>query len=268
MMASLVASIPSPSDNQISLGPIDLRAYGFLIALGVLAGVWLSSRRLARDGYDPEIIPNMALWVLPAAIIGARAYFVLTNWGRFSGDLASAFRVWEGGLGIPGGVALGAVVGVWWLRRNDVPLPPVFTAVALGLPLGQIIGRFGNWFNQELYGRPTDLPWAVEIAEENRVQEYLDSATFHPTFLYESLLNLIVVGIILWVEKRFKPAPGSLFTVYLVLYGIVRFSMELLRTDTTYRIAGMSRNGWIALATALGGTIAYVIMQRRVRTTT
>ena len=140
-------------------------------------------------------------------------------------------------------------------------------AAAPTLLLSQAIGRWGNYFNQELYGRPTDLPWALEIAEDNRIQRYFDSDTFHPTFLYESLLNLMVVGLIIWIEKRFKPAPGSLFTVYLVLYGIVRFLMELLRTDTDYRLAGISRNGWIALVVALGGTIAYVVMQRRVRST-
>jgi prolipoprotein diacylglyceryl transferase len=244
MMVSILASIPSPSTNEISIGPLDLRAYGFLIALGVLAGVWLSSRRLAQDGLDPEIIPNMALWVLPAAIIGARAYFVLTNWGRFSGDLGAAFRLWEGGLGIPGGVLTGTIVGVWWLRRHDVPLPPVFTAVALGLPLGQIIGRFGNWFNQELYGRPTDLPWGLEIDADHRLAGYEDFALFHPTFAYEILWNIGLLIVLLRIDKSGKLRSGALFAVYLIGYGIGRILIETVRIDPVNSFLGIRLHIW------------------------
>ena len=244
MMVSFIASIPSPSQNQISIGPLDLRAYGFLIALGVLAGVWLSSRRLAQDGLDPEIIPNMALWVLPSAIVGARAYFVLTNWGRFADDIPSAFRLWEGGLGIPGGVLTGAIVGVWWLRRNDVPLPPVFTAVALGLPLGQIIGRFGNWFNQELYGRPTDLPWGLEIDLAHRLAGYEQFEFFHPTFLYEILWNIGLLLVLLRIDKSGKLRSGALFAVYLIGYGIGRILIETVRIDPVNSFLGIRLHIW------------------------
>jgi len=244
MMASLVASIPSPSSSAISLGPIDLRAYGFLIALGVLAGVWLSSRRLAEDGLDPEIIPNMALWVLPAAIVGARAYFVFTNWGRFSDDLAAGFRLWEGGLGIPGGVALGAAVGVWKLKRDEIPLAPVFTAVALGLPLGQIIGRWGNWFNQELYGTPTDLPWGLEIDAAHRLSAFAEFELFHPTFAYEILWNIGLLGALLWIDRKRVLRPGALFAVYLIGYGIGRILIELLRTDPVNELFGIRLHIW------------------------
>ncbi len=244
MLSSVVASIPSPSANGISLGPLDLRAYGFLIALGVLAGVWLAGRRLAEFGLNPEIIPNMALFVLPAAIIGARAYFVLTNWGRFSDDLGAAFRIWEGGLGIPGGVALGMVVGVWYLRRHDIPLPPVFTAVALGLPLGQIIGRWGNWFNQELYGRPTDLPWGLEIDEAHRLAGYENFELFHPTFAYEIIWNIGLLGFLLWIDRRNVLKPGGLFAVYLIGYGIGRTLIETLRIDPVNSFLGIRLHIW------------------------
>ena len=163
--------------------------------------------------------------------------------------------------------AAGAIAMIWVMRREGAVIADVADSVAPAIPLAQAIGRWGNYFNQELYGRPTDLPWAVEISANNRSAKYAGFETFQPTFLYESLLNLIVVGIILWVEKRFKPAPGSLFTVYLVLYGIVRFLMELLRTDTEYRLAGISRNGWLSILAAIGGTIAFIVMQRRVRVT-
>lgn len=249
MIVSLVASIPSPSQNHISIGPVDLRAYGFLIALGVLAGVWLASRRVAEDGVDPEVIPNMALWALPAAIVGARAYFVLTNWGRFSDDLASTFRVWEGGLGIPGGVFVGTIVGVWWLRRNDVPLAPVFTAVALGLPLGQIIGRFGNWFNQELYGRPTTLPWGLEIDLDHRLPGYEDPALlFHPTFAYEILWNIALLGFLVWIDRKRVLRPGALFAVYLIGYGIGRILIETVRIDPVNEFLGIRLHIWAMVA--------------------
>ena len=257
MMASLVASIPSPSRNGFSLGPIDLRAYGFLIALGVLAGVWLASRRVDQDGLDPEIIPSVALWVLPAAIIGARAYFVLTNWGRFSDDLASAFRLWEGGLGIPGGVALGSAVGVWKLKQDKVPLAPVFTAVALALPLGQIIGRFGNWFNQELYGKPTDLPWGLEIDASHRLSGYADFEFFHPAFAYEILWNIGLLGFLLWIDRKRILKPGGLFAVYLIGYGIGRILIELVRIDPVNEFLGIRLHIW-AMVAFMAGALLYL----------
>ncbi|MEM7340761.1 MAG: prolipoprotein diacylglyceryl transferase [Actinomycetota bacterium] len=250
-MYSLIASIPSPPSNGISIGPLDLRAYGFLIALGVLAGVWLASRRVAKDGIDPEIIPNLAIWVMPAALIGARIYYVATNWGRFSDDLGSAVRLWEGGLGIPGGVALGALVGVWRLRRENVPMPPVFTAVALGLPLGQIIGRFGNWFNQELYGRPTDLPWGLEIDEAHRLAGYEQFELFHPTFAYEILWNIALLGFLLWIDRKGWLKPGALFAVYLIGYAIGRTWIELFRIDPVNDFLGIRLHIW-----AMGAYIA------------
>ncbi len=262
-----LASIPSPDVNGFDIGPFRVNFYGVAIALGVIAAIWLATRRFEQRGGDPKTIERASIIAVVAGIVGARIGYVITH-PQARGSVGDALRIWDGGLAFFGGLLAGGIAMIWVMRREGARITDVADSVAPAIPLAQAIGRWGNYFNQELYGRPTNLPWAVEIAEENRVQEYLDSATFHPTFLYESLLNLIVVGIILWVEKRFKPAPGSLFTVYLVLYGIVRFSMELLRTDTMYRIAGISRNGWIALATALGGTIAYVVMQRRVSATT
>ncbi|MFV0524440.1 MAG: prolipoprotein diacylglyceryl transferase [Acidimicrobiales bacterium] len=243
-LPGLVASIPSPSANSISIGPIDLRAYGFLIALGVLAGVWVSSRRLAQDGLDPEIIPNLAVWVLPAAIIGARIYFVLTNWHRFSGDLGAAFRLWEGGLGIPGGVLLGGLVAVVYLRIHKIPFAPVADATALGLPVGQIIGRFGNWFNQELYGRPTDLPWGLEIDPDHRLTGYHDYALFHPTFLYEILWNIGLVVFLFWIDRKQVLKPGGLFATYLIGYGIGRILIETVRIDPVNELFGIRLHIW------------------------
>ena len=193
-----------------------------------------------------------------------------SDWWMQPGRGAEAWQglgrrmLWRG-LAFFGGLLAGAVAMIWVMRREGAVIVDVADSVAPAIPLAQAIGRWGNYFNQELYGRPTDLPWALEISPDNRISEYTAFETFHPTFLYESLLNLVVVGVILWVEKRFKPARGSLFTVYLVLYGIVRFLMELLRTDRQTEFLGIRNNGWIALGTALAGAFAYIVMQRRVR---
>ncbi len=253
-LASVMASIPSPSSNGISLGPIEVRAYGFLIAIGVLAGVWMAGRRLAEDGLDPEIIPALALWVLPAAIVGARVYFVLTNWGQFSDDLGSVVRLWDGGLGIPGGVALGGLVGIIRLRRDGTPLPPVFTAVALGLPLGQIIGRFGNWFNQELYGRPTDLPWGLEIDAAHRLPGFENDELFHPTFAYEIIWNIALLGFLIWIDRRRVLKPGALFAVYLIGYGIGRILIETVRIDPVNELLGIRLHIWAMVAFMVAAT--------------
>jgi prolipoprotein diacylglyceryl transferase len=261
-----LASIPSPDVNGFDIGPLRVNFYGVAIALGVIAAIWLATRRFEQRGGDPKTIERASIIAVITGILGARVGYVITH-PQARESILDAFRIWDGGLAFFGGLLAGGIAMIWVMRREGANIGDVADSVAPAIPLAQAIGRWGNYFNQELYGRPTDLPWALEIAEENRIQKYFDSDTFHPTFLYESLLNLIVVGLIIWIEKRFKPAPGSLFTVYLVLYGIVRFLMELLRTDTDYRLAGISRNGWISLVVAVGGTIAYVVMQRRARST-
>ena len=234
------------------------------IALGVIAAIWLATRRFEARGGDPKTIERASIIAVIVGVLGARVGYVITH-PEARNTVLEPLQIWNGGLAFFGGLLGGAIAMIWVMRREGASIPDVADSVAPAIPLAQAIGRWGNYFNQELYGRPTDLPWAVEI--DNPVQEYLDFSTFHPTFLYESLLNLIVVGIILWVEKKFEPARGSLFLVYLTLYGVVRFLMELLRTDTTYRLAGLSRNGWISLLVAIGGTVGYVVMQRRVRST-
>ena len=264
---SWVASIPSPDTNGFDIGPLRVNFYGVAIALGVIAAIWLASRRYEQRGGDPKVIERASVIAVISGVLGARVGYVITH-PQARGSIADAISIWDGGLAFFGGLTAGAIAMIWVMRREGAVIVDVADSVAPAIPLAQVIGRWGNYFNQELYGRPTDLPWAVEISANNRLAKYAEFDTFHPTFLYESLLNLIVVGIILWVEKRFKPAPGSLFTVYLVLYGIVRFLMELLRTDTDYRLAGISRNGWLSILAAVGGTIAYIVMQRRVSSST
>lgn len=239
------ASIPSPGSGAIELGPLTFRAYGVMIALGVLAAVWLAGRRFAARGYSADHATGMAMWAVPAGVVGARLYHVITDWQKFEGNWGDAFKIWEGGLGILGGVLLGAVAGLAYLRRHAIPYAVGFDVVAPALPLAQAIGRWGNWFNQELFGGPTDLPWGLEIDPENRPSRYADVETFHPTFLYESLWNLGVVVVLLRIDRSRRLAAGHLFAAYLALYSVGRLWVEALRVDEANEIAGLRVNIWV-----------------------
>ncbi len=255
MLARLLASIPSPGSKAIEIGPLNLRAYGLMIALGVLAAVELARRRFARKGLDPDDVSAIALWAVPAGLVGARLYHVATDWKRFQGDWWSAFAVWEGGLGVPGGILLGTLVGLWVARRRGVDLALGADAIAPALPLAQAIGRLGNWFNQEVFGRPSDLPWALEIDEQYRPARYADEPTFHPTFLYEGLWNLALMGLMLWLDRRGLVRRGRLFAVYLLGYGLGRFWIELLRVDEASLVLGLRVNTWVSGLLVISGLV-------------
>jgi prolipoprotein diacylglyceryl transferase len=250
----MLASIPSPSSGTLEIGPLSLNAYGLCIALGVVAAVWLFGRRLEEKGIGTREDANaIAIWGVAAGVVGARLYHVITDWERFEGNLEDVVKIWEGGLGIPGGMLAGVLAGTYAGYRRGIPLGQGLNAVAPALPLAQAIGRWGNWFNQELYGRPTDLPWAVEIDPEHRVAGYETYETFHPTFLYESLWNLSLCGVLLWIDKRFRPAGGRLLAMYVLGYGVGRFWIEGLRIDEADEIAGLRWNQWVAVACIVGG---------------
>ena len=252
-MLTFLASIPSPGSKAIELGPLSLRAYGLMIALGVLAAVELARRRFAAKGLDPEDVSAIALWAVPAGLIGARLYHVATDWKRFRGDWWEAFAIWHGGLGVPGGILLGTLVGVWVAKRRGVPLGLGADAIAPAIPVAQAIGRLGNWFNQEVFGRPTDLPWGLEIDRANRPARYLDEPTFHPTFLYEGLWNLALAGLLIWLDRRRLVRRGRLFAVYILGYGLGRFWVEALRSDEASLIFGVRVNLWVSGLLVLGG---------------
>jgi prolipoprotein diacylglyceryl transferase len=254
----VLASIPSPSSGAIELGPLNLRMYGVMIALGVVAAVWLANKRWVARGGDPEDIGAIAVWAVPAGLIGARLYHVITDWRRFEGRWLDAFKIWEGGLGIPGGMALGIVVGVVVARRRGMDVLAALDAVAPALPLAQAIGRWGNWFNQELFGGPTDLPWGLEIDPEHRPDQYLDQATFHPTFLYESLWNLGVVGLILWIDRKQVLRRGHLIGVYFVGYAVGRLWIEAMRVDPASELLGIRVNIWTMGALLVAGVVIIV----------
>jgi prolipoprotein diacylglyceryl transferase len=258
----LVAAIPSPPDNAIHLGPLQLRVYGVVIALGVIAAVVIAQRRWAARGGDPADINGLAVWAVLAGLVGARAYHVFTDLDRFSGRWWHAPAVWEGGLGIPGGLAAGVVAGVLVARRRGLPAAQLLDVVAPAIPVAQAIGRLGNWFNQELYGRPSTLPWALRIDPDNRPAGYADVATYHPAFLYEALWNLALAGLLIaWERRRPRQRPGRLFALYVAGYSLGRLWVEALRIDPATQLLGLRVNIWTSLA-AFAGATAWLLITR------
>lgn len=263
------ASLPSPGSGSIDIGPLELRAYGLLIAIGVFAAVWIWGRRLSQVGIGgSDEATNVALWAVPAGIIGARLYHVATDWGRFSDSPGDIVKIWEGGLGIPGGMFLGIVVGIVMIRRQSMPVGLALWAVAPALPVAQAIGRWGNWFNQELFGRPTTLPWGLEVDPVKALAAgYAPDTLFHPTFLYESLWNLALAGVLVVIGRRWKEArfPERLLAVYVVGYGIGRLWVEGLRIDPSKEGGGLRLNQWMAIVLIVGGAVYLAERYRRTR---
>ena len=261
---SFFASIPSPSQNVLEIGPLTIHFYGILIAIGVIVAIIVSKKRYERFGGSGEFFESAAIWAIVIGFLGARAGYVFTHSGRFADRPWAVFFIWEGGLALYGGLFFGALTVIYLVRKRGGDAFAFGDAAAIGIPLAQAIGRWGNYFNQELFGTPSNLPWAVAIDLAHRPAGYEQFETFHPTFLYESIWNaLILVPVILWLEKRGKLAKGASFGVYIVMYSFIRFSMELLRTDTTFRIFGISRNGWISVAAFIGGWVWIWYMQKR-----
>ncbi len=263
-MTALLASIPSPPQNTIDIGPLTIHFYGILIAAGILVAVLVSKNRYGRFGGDPDTLERVAIWAVIAGLLGARFGYVLTHSGSFSGRPWAVLFIWEGGLVLYGGLIAGTATAAYLLYRRNGDVFAALDAAAVGIPLAQVIGRWGNYFNQELFGTPSTLPWALEIDVAHRPIDLIEFETFHPTFLYEGLWNLfITVPIILWLEKRGKLFKGASIAVYLVVYGTGRFLLELLRTDTTFRFLGISRNGYVSmLAVTLGIVLLYWFQKR------
>ncbi len=258
----MLASIPSPSFNTIDIGPISLNIYGLMIALGVVAAVWLFGRRLEeRQIGTRDDASAIAVWAVLAGVIGARLYHVATDIEKFYGQWWKVVAIWEGGLGIPGGLLLGIPVGMYMAHRRHIPVAVAATCAAPAIALAQAIGRWGNYFNQELYGRPTTLPWALRIDAANLEPGFAVGTTFHPTFLYESLWSLGLCLVLLWIDRRWRPAPGQLMAMYLMGYGLGRFWVEGLRIDEADHVLGLRFNQWVAIAMIVGGGIALVIMR-------
>lgn len=266
--SEVLAFIPSPSQGVWNLGPVPLRAYALLIIAGIVVAVWFGGKRYVARGGTTGTITDIAIWAVPFGIIGGRLYHVITDNQLYFGEngkgLAAAFRIWDGGLGIWGAVAFGAL-GAWiGARRAGVALPPVADAIAPGIALAQAIGRWGNYFNQELFGKPTTVPWALEIDPAHRPAGYEQFATFQPTFLYESLWLLGMVLVLVWADKRFRMGHGRVFALYVLLYCIGRFWIEGLRIDDANEILGLRLNEWTSILVGLGALI-YLIVSARLR---
>ena len=259
------ASIPSPSTGVLQLGPLKLNAYGAMIALGVVAAVWLSGRRLEKRGAGTrEDMSAIALWGVPAGVIGGRLYHVITDWELFSGHPERIIQIWKGGLGIWGGIFLGVIVGIWEGRRRGISTAVLLTCVAPALPLAQSIGRWGNWFNQELFGRPTTLPWGLEVSAFHTRQAGFPVGTlFHPTFLYESLACLALCGMLLLLDKVVK-RDGYLFLYYTAGYTLFRFFNEGLRIDPAHSAGGLRLNQWVSIV-VFAVSVSMLVLPRRTK---
>jgi prolipoprotein diacylglyceryl transferase len=261
-VTELLASIPSPSRSVFEIGPLTLRAYGLLLLAGIVAALLLSGRRWVRWGGDWDLVVRCSMWGVAWGIVGARLYHVITSWEEVPDEWWGVFAVWKGGLGIWGGIAAGVLAGVIVARRANANVPLLLDAFAPGILLAQVIGRFGNYFNQELFGKPTDLPWGVEIDLANRPAGYEQADTFHPVFFYESLWNLIGVLGLVALGRRLK--PGGIFSLYVMWYALGRLSWEEhLRIDPSHHIAGLRLNLWIAIGVFLVGLAGLVWTQRR-----
>ncbi|MEU9956888.1 prolipoprotein diacylglyceryl transferase [Streptomyces sp. NPDC050982] len=259
-----IAYIPSPSRGVYELfGVIPLRGYAFCIIIGVFVAVWLGNRRWIARGGRPGTVADIAVWAVPFGLVGGRLYHVITDYQLYFSegqDWVDAFKIWEGGLGIWGAIAFGAV-GAWiGCRSRGIPLPAWADALAPGIALAQAIGRWGNWFNQELYGRETDLPWALHITSstDGRVPGY-----YHPTFLYESLWCIGVAVLVIWADRRFKLGHGRAFALYVAAYCAGRFWIEAMRVDEAHHFLGMRLNEWTSIVVFLLAVLYIVLSARR-----
>ncbi|MHA7664597.1 prolipoprotein diacylglyceryl transferase [Mycolicibacterium sp. HS_4_1] len=278
MTTSLLAYIPSPAQGVWHLGPVPIRAYALCIITGIIAALVIGDRRWVARGGEAGVIYDIALWTVPFGLIGGRLYHLMTDWRTYFAEggagIGAAVRIWDGGLGIWGAVALGGV-GAWiGCRRHGIPLPAFGDAIAPGIILAQAIGRLGNYFNQELYGRPTDLPWGLEIFQRsdgsgvvnphllNGVSTGQVYEIVHPTFLYELLWNLLVFFLLLWADRRFKLGHGRLFALYVAAYCVGRFGVELMRSDTATLIAGIRVNSFTSTFVFIGAVVYMMVAPR------
>jgi phosphatidylglycerol:prolipoprotein diacylglycerol transferase len=223
--------IPSPSISSIPVGPVTIHFYGLIIGLAFVLCYSILQRQTKRQEISPDLLEKMFLICLVAAIIGARAYHVITNWQYYSQFPTQIISIWNGGLGIIGGIAT-VVLTIYFLsKKYSKPFLQITDLFALVLPLGQAIGRWGNYFNQELYGKPTSLPWGLQIDVEHRIKGYEQFQTFHPTFLYESILNFINFAVLYYLYTKKNIKPGTVTSLYLVFYGIIRLFIESIKLD-------------------------------------
>ena len=263
-----VWSIPSPDQGTWYLGPVPLRAYALAIILGIVAAVWIAERRWVARGGERGEISDLAIWAVPFGLVGGRLYHVATDYELYFGEGSNpvaALYVWRGGLGVWGAITLGALGVVIGARLKGIRLLPVLDAIAPAVLVAQAIGRWGNYFNQELFGRPTDLPWGLEIDRVFRPPAYLDVATFHPTFLYEFLWNLAAFAFVVWADRRFRLGHGRVVALYVMAYTAGRGWIEALRVDEVqlHDVLGLRLNVWTSILLFVAAAAYFVWSQRR-----
>lgn len=272
-----LAYIPSPTISQFSIGPVTIHIYALCILMGIVLAVWITTTRWKKLGGNFDQVLDITLVSVPAGIIGARLYHIITTPERFfgpDGDWAEMFRIWNGGLGIWGGVLFGALAAWAWCRHKHYPMALLADAIAPGLLGAQAVGRLGNWFNQELYGAPTTLPWGLKLNMEGTAighsEQCYDGATcpsgtlFHPTFLYEMIWNLIGAAIIVYIGSKAmkKLKAGSLFAVYIMWYTLGRTWIESLRIDYAHEFLGVRINVWVSMAVFVLGAVSFIVVQQ------
>ena len=272
-----LAYIPSPTISQFSIGPVTIHVYALCILMGIVLAVWITTTRWKKLGGNFDQVLDITLVSVPAGIIGARLYHIITTPERFfgpDGDWAEMFRIWNGGLGIWGGVLFGALAAWAWCRHKHYPMALLADAIAPGLLVAQAVGRLGNWFNQELYGAPTTLPWGLKLNMEGTAighsEQCYDGATcpsgtlFHPTFLYEMIWNLIGAAIIVYIGSKAmkKLKAGSLFAVYIMWYTLGRTWIESLRIDYAHEFLGVRINVWVSMAVFVLGAVSFIVVQQ------
>jgi prolipoprotein diacylglyceryl transferase len=266
MAMAMPAYLPSPTSNSFSIGPLVIHFYALMYLVGITAAVIITRRRWRAVGGHPDLVGDIALWSVPAGIIGGRIYFDITTPMDVPHVWYGVFAVWDGGLGIWGGIALAAVVGVWRLRKHGVNVGAFMDAVAPALLVAQGIGRIGNYFNKELFGRPTSLPWGLEIPAQYRggiPAQYQHFSTFQPTFLYELIFDFAWAAALIWLGHHRHIKPPGLFALYVFGYSAYRIFEEWLRIDSSVYFLGLRLNMYIASALTVIGAVWFYRSQRR-----
>ena len=264
-----MASIPSPANAVWNLGPLPLRAYAIAIIIGILVAMRVGTRRWLNAGGNPDDVGNIAIYAVPAGVIGGRIYHVITDnqiyFGPDGKGFVAALRIWDGGLGIWGAIALGFAAALYAAGRYNIDFPNFADALAPGIALAQAIGRFGNYFNQELFGSPTNLPWGLEIDFAHRPDGYETFSTFHTTFLYESLWCAGVAIVLIWAGRKFSLKNGQVFALYVALYCLGRIWIENLRIDEANHILGLRLNVITSLVVGLSA-VFWLLRSQKAKT--
>ncbi len=275
MLTALPLEFPSPTTGVWNLGPLPVRAYAMCILAGIVVAIWMTQKRLATRGGKPGQVLDISAWAVPFGIVGGRIYHLITSPQAYFGEGGNpwnAFRVWEGGLGIWGAIALGALGAYIGCRRQGVRFLDFCDAAAPGILVAQAIGRFGNYFNNEIHGSPTDLPWGLKVYQWDQAAGHavLDAngnpvvlGVFHPTFLYEAIFCLLLAGLLIWLDRRHDFRRGQIFALYIAGYPIGRGVVEFMRTDDANHILGLRVNSWVSILVFLLGVFLYFWFGRR-----